>query len=125
MRFSVWIAVLAIVSILASCRTSPMLLTPHVACGLAPNIWREVETPTEREALLALPEEATKRPISEYFTAAADQKEVWFEDANHHLQACLYDPTSTCLDGGRRNVVFSKLQSSWVSGKYTQTYCFH
>lgn len=125
MRFTICMAAIVVAACLASCRTSPVLATPHVACGLAPDIWHEVERPAEREALLRLPEKTSKRPIGEYLVATADQKEVWFEDANHGLQACLYDPINTCRGGGRRNVVFSRLEDSWVSGEYTQTFCFH
>lgn len=126
MRFSMCMAAIVAVACLPSCRTTPGLAaTPQVACGLAPDIWHEVETPAEREVLLRLPEKTTQRPIGEYLAATADQREVWFEDANHGLQACVYDPINTCRGGGRRNVVFSKLKDSWVTGEYTQTFCFH
>src|SRR5688572_12275722 len=109
-------AIAATALVLMSCRTAPVVLDAYDGCNVAPNVWREIPSPAEREALFDLPEKVSARPVREHFYAAEGQREVWFEDAARNLQACIYNPTTSCYGGGRRLVVFTRLESSWEAG---------
>ena len=112
---------------LTSCSTTPIDLSAYQGCDVAPNKWRQIAVPSNREALLNLPEEFGKKPVRNLFGSADDLREVWFESSSgNDLQACLYHPRYGCSFGGDlRKVTFTKRETSWEAGPTTVTVCSH
>jgi len=73
---------------------------------------------------MELPEQLSKRPVREHLTMTTSEQETWFENANHKLQACIYDPaTDPCHSGRLRKVTFTKEETSWTAGRVSWTFC--
>jgi hypothetical protein len=119
--------ILLIALVLSGCQVAPEPITANKSCDLAPNVWRQIDTPSNREALLELPEPMMKRPVREFFEATSSQREAWFEDSNSNLQACLYNPSKRMSCYGRELdlVVFTRHEASWVAGPTRQVFCVH
>ena len=104
--------------LVTSCPAQSRDFSAHEGCSIDPSVWRQVQTPPQRETLLDLPDKASKTPVRKYFTTADDLlREVWFEASNGDLQICLYDVRKSCRYGGTlRTVIFTKVESSWEAG---------
>ncbi len=73
---------------------------------------------------MELPEYVSKRPVGENFRATDSEREFWFEDSNHNLQACIYDPKKiACYSGELKTVVFTKAGPSWKVGPTARVIC--
>ncbi|WP_188642792.1 hypothetical protein [Blastomonas marina] len=90
-------------------------LSTNQLCQLPPNLWREVGSPANREALLGLPLPSTDVSVLDSFKPQADVQEAWFESGEgDRLQLCQYTSAQSCYDDGLlRRVEFRKLNSSW------------
>ena len=55
---------------------------PYSGCNVAPDMWRQIAVPSNREALLDLPEEISKNPVRNFFRSIDDLHEVWFESSS-------------------------------------------
>ena len=73
---------------------------------------------------MELSEEVSKKPVREYFAATGTEQEVWFEDAHHDLQACIYDPKkAACYTGDLKTVTFTKEGPFWKAGPTSNHMC--
>jgi hypothetical protein len=117
--------VLVIALVIAGCQTAPVPITANQSCDLAPNVWKQVETPSNRDVLLGLPEQTMKKPVRESFRATGVMREAWFEDSKSNLQACLYNPSNrmSCYGGELHLIVFTRHESSWEAGPTMQVSC--
>lgn len=81
-----------VIFILSGCTATPATFSANQSCDLPSSVWREIQSPPERESLLDLPEKGSGTPVRTHFKASSVQREAWFEDSSHNLQACLYNP---------------------------------
>jgi hypothetical protein len=117
--------ILLIAAVVSGCQVVPAPIIANQSCGLAPKVWRQIDTPSNREALAELPEQITKRPVRETFEATSSQREAWFEDSGGNLQACLYNPLKpmSCYGRELNLVVFMRHDASWLAGPTRQVVC--
>jgi len=109
--------------VLSSCTSATRPLDAYQGCGVAPNIWRQVSVPPEREALLDLVDEASKEKVRDRFAPTSEQREVWFEDSSQNFLACIFNPQDSCYGGELRKVEFLRVGASWEAGQVIQVKC--
>ena len=121
MQFRIWL----MAAVASGCHVGPAPITAHQSCGLAPNVWQHIDTPSNRDALFKLLEQTTRKPVAETFEASMSQREEWFADSSGNLQACLFNPTNrmSCYQRELHLVVFLRNESSWVAGPTRQALC--
>ena len=117
---------------LTGCSTAPSdlgrkELDPYQSCLLAPNNWRLVGPPSEREILLDLLDKESKNRVRNFFRSSDDLREEWFESSSgKELLVCRYDPQKSCYVGGElRRAYFTRFESSWEVGPATMITCSH
>lgn len=111
------------VFVLAACSSTSTTINVHGGCDVAPNTWRQIERPPERDMLLALPDKTGNSRVGDRFAATGDQQEFWFEDADRNYQACLFSRGKSCYSGQLRKVIFYRHESSWEAGPVRQVIC--
>jgi len=118
--------IVLIALVVSGCHVTPTPITANQSCNLPPNVWRQIDTPSNRDALLELPEQTVKRPVRESFVATSVQQEAWFEDLQGNLQACLYNPMKRMSCEGRdlQLVIFTRHESSWEAGPSLEIQCW-
>jgi hypothetical protein len=110
-------------ALLAACSSTSAAMKIHGGCDIAPNTWRKIERPPERDMLLGLPDKTSNSRVGDRFIATGDQQELWFEDADRNFQACLYSSRESCYSGQLRKVIFFRHESSWEAEAVRQLIC--
>ncbi|MFC2954178.1 hypothetical protein ACFOOP_19740 [Marinicaulis aureus] len=124
--------ILLVAIMMAGCSTTPKEVEAkefdaYAGCLVAPNKWRQIAAPPNREVLLDLPEKISSKPVRSWFGSADSLREVWFESSSgDELQACRYNPQKSCYNGGSViSVSFKKLESRWEAGPAKVSICSH
>jgi len=113
--------------LLGACSTTRVEYSANESCNLPSNVWRQIQTPTERDSLLALPDPVSGQPLRNDFVASGAQQEAWLEDTGGNLMACIYSPSErlSCYSRGFVTISFAKTDGTWVAGPVTQVVCVH
>jgi hypothetical protein len=101
---------------------APVVVTVYQACDIDPEVWKQVQTPLRREALLELKGQADG-PTRKYFVTSSNDIESWFENSSRDLLACRYMRQENCGGGMFSTVIFRRNGELWKAESTMSTIC--